>query len=320
MMITLNTTSYNAPNLFKKEKQSFKGLPASGAVSKAYGKVTDGIAHGEGWLASTKPVQKLIDFLKDKNYQQHIVATVGMVLSGFYMLDTARSKTIEKDQKMPLIMNQGIVAAASTVGGYTLDNYLTKKLSKFTETFNIANIKDKEVQKIVLDLHAKKDNLEKADIEKLFAKIKNVEENKTYTWDKDIVEAFEFNSGIKKQLKAELKKSPNDETIKKVLEEIDKIPKKDVDKNIKAGEIFIKNMKDSNFMKKLFSKQAFDNSLKLVTNGEKNLAQLMTGLKIAKSIMVFGLIYRFISPVVATPIANNISARLEKKKQLEKQA
>ena len=169
-------------------------------------------------------------------------------------------------------------------------------------------------------MHAKKDNLEKADIEKLFAKIKNVEENKTYTWDKDIVEAFEFNSGIKKQLKAELKKSPNDETIKKVLEEIDKIPKKDVDKNIKAGEIFIKNMKDSNFMKKLFSKQAFDNSLKLVTNGEKNLAQLMTGLKIAKSIMVFGLIYRFISPVVATPIANNISARLEKKKQLEKQA
>lgn len=314
MMITMNTASYNAPNLFKKEKQSFKGAPNPNVISRAYGRMTDGIAHGEGWLASTKPVQKLIDFLKDKNYQQHIVATVGMVLSGFYMADTARSKTIEKDQKMPLIMNQGIVAAASTVGGYTLDNYLTKKLSKFTETFNIANIEDKSVQNIMIDMHAKKDKLQKSDIEKLFAKISNVEENKKYSWQKDIVESFEFNSGIKKQLQAELKKSPEDSVIKNVLEEINKIPKKDAEKQFKANEIFIKNMGKSEFMQKIFSKHAFNNSLKLVTNGEKKLSQLMTGLKVAKSIMVFGLIYRFISPVVATPIANSMSARIEKKK------
>lgn len=319
-MITMNTTSYNAPNLLKKDKQSFKASVNPNVISRATNRATDVIAHGEGWLASTKPVQKLIDFLKDKNYQQHIVATVGLVLSGFYMTDTARSKTIEKDQKMPLIMNQGIVATASTVGGYTLDNYLTKKLSNFTETFNISNIKDKTVQQIVLNMHAKKDNLEKADIDSLFSKIKNVEENRNYTWEKDIVESFEFNSGIKKQLKAQLKKTPNDETIKNVLEEIDKIPKKDVEKPFKASEIFVKNMKNNKFMKKLFSKQAFNNSLKLVTNGEKNLSQLMTGLKIAKSIMVFGLIYRFISPVVATPIANSMSARVEKKRQLPKQA
>ena len=146
MMITLNTTSYNAPNLFKKEKQSFKGLPASGAVSKAYGKVTDGIAHGEGWLASTKPVQKLIDFLKDKNYQQHIVATVGMVLSGFYMLDTARSKTIEKDQKVPLMINQGAVCAMSTVGAYTLNHYLNRKINHIAELFHISKIEDEKLQ------------------------------------------------------------------------------------------------------------------------------------------------------------------------------
>ena len=73
-------------------------------------------------------------------------------------------------------------------------------------------------------------------------------------------------------------------------------------------------MNKSKFMQKIFSKHAFNNSLKLVTNGEKKLSQLMTGLKVAKSIMVFGLIYRFISPVVATPIANSMSARIEKKK------
>ena len=114
------------------------------------------------------------------------------------------------------------------------------------------------------------------------------------------------------QLQAELKKSPEDIVIKNVLEEINKIPKKDAEKQFKANEIFIKNMGKSEFMQKIFSKHAFNNSL--VTNGEKKLSQLMTGLKVAKSIMVFGLIYRFISPVVATPIANSMSARIEKKK------
>lgn len=333
----INTNSYSpsgtnnrfgdSRQLFKRNNDyvTFKGASVDtakkmGFFSKITNYVTDAIAHGEGKLAGTKPMQKLIDFLKDKNYQQHIVAAVGLVLSGFYMADTAKSKTIEKDQKMPLILNQGIVSVASTVGGYTLDNYLSKKLNSFTETFNISNISNESVRSHVLNMHAKKDNLEKTDFEELFKLIKNKEEKRTYNYEKDILENFEFNNGIKNQLKSELKLGKADDAVKRVVEGIEAIGKKDADKAIKSNEIFLKHVKDSKLLKKIFSKQSFNNALKLATNEEKALSQLMTGLKIAKSLMVFGLIYRFVAPVFATPIANGISSKIEKKKKLKKEA
>lgn len=298
---------------------SFKGGASSAKKLGFFGRftnaITDAIAHAEGKLAGTKPMQKLIDFLKDKNYQQHIVAATGVALSGFYMADTAKSKTIDKDQKLPLILNQGTVLVASTVGGYTLDNYLSKKLNNFTQTFNIANIGKENVRTQILKMHGKKDSLEKADFEELFKIVKNSQEKRNYNFEKDILESFDYNHGITKQLKAEIKAGKADDAVKKVIEGIEAIPKGDKDKTVKSGELFLKHMKDSKLMKKIFSKQAFNTALKLATNEEKALSQLMTGLKIAKSLMVFGLIYRFVSPVIATPIANHVSAKIEKKKK-----
>ena len=45
---------------------------------------------------------------------------------------------------------------------------------------------------------------------------------------------------------------------------------------------------------------------------------IMKGFKIAKSLMVFQLLYRFVCPVVATPIANHISNKLREKKEGDK--
>lgn len=45
---------------------------------------------------------------------------------------------------------------------------------------------------------------------------------------------------------------------------------------------------------------------------------IMKGFKIAKSLMVFQLLYRFVCPVVATPIANHISNKIREKKEGDK--
>lgn len=42
------------------------------------------------------------------------------------------------------------------------------------------------------------------------------------------------------------------------------------------------------------------------------------GFRIAKSLMVFQLLYRFVSPVIATPIANHISNKIREKKEGDK--
>lgn len=47
-------------------------------------------------------------------------------------------------------------------------------------------------------------------------------------------------------------------------------------------------------------------------------SDIMKGFKIAKSLMVFQLLFRFMCPVVATPIANHISNKVRDKKDGEK--
>ena len=45
---------------------------------------------------------------------------------------------------------------------------------------------------------------------------------------------------------------------------------------------------------------------------------IKNGYRIAKSLMVFQLLYRFVSPVIATPIANHISNKVREKKEGDK--
>lgn len=61
----------------------------------------------------------------------------------------------------------------------------------------------------------------------------------------------------------------------------------------------------------------FVEKFKIINKADNKLISYVDGIKAAKSIMVFGLIYRYISPVLVTPIANMISNRLHDKRQAE---
>lgn len=128
---------------------SFKGAP--GAM------VTEGIAKGVGKLADTKKFKGLVEWLgkKDKWFP-HLIAAESLLLSGFYMQQTAASKQIEKDQKPAMIINQGITAVLCTAGAYLIDNKVNKMLDKFKGVYKRVNpqmeqkMLDKRLQSIRL--------------------------------------------------------------------------------------------------------------------------------------------------------------------------
>ena len=92
MQIRINN-SYNTLN---QQRQSFKRLDlqqaqklakkAKLAAKHTSDRSTSILALGIGKIASLKATQNLVNWLKNKNYQEHLAAFVGCTLSGFYML------------------------------------------------------------------------------------------------------------------------------------------------------------------------------------------------------------------------------------------
>lgn len=75
----------------------------------------------------------------EPDYFKHIIALEGIYLSGFYIYNTMRSKTIAEDQKMPLAVNQGLVTVVSTIGAYTFEKAISKWFESFRDLFKKKN-------------------------------------------------------------------------------------------------------------------------------------------------------------------------------------
>lgn len=216
---------------------------------------TDALAYGFGKLASYKPVQSLVKYLKNKNYEEHLAAFVGCVISASYMMDTARSKKIEKDQKMPLIMNQGIVCGLSTIGAYTLNRYLNKKLNGLTETFHISQIKNNELQKEFLQTRVDYEYVNQFK-EKLVDKpvFKNIFANAD--------SKFEFNNTIKVYIKEALKKHPDDNVAKAFLQEIkNAVPTETQDKSDIIKQIFLAKKGESKTLQNAYDRSIMNTGI-----------------------------------------------------------
>lgn len=118
-------------SLVSSKKPSFKGLG---------GIVTEGIAKGIGKVADTKGFRKFIEWFKEKDkWFPHLIAAESLWLSSFYMYNTGKSKKIEKDQKLAMMLNQGITALLCTIGAYKIDGVVNNKLASFKETYKRMN-------------------------------------------------------------------------------------------------------------------------------------------------------------------------------------
>lgn len=113
---------------------SFKGkVPAKPSA------VTKGIAWVVGKVADTKAAKNFVDWFGKTNWFPHLIAAESLLLSGFYMQQTAASKKIEKDQKPAMMLNQGITAVACTAGAYVLDKHVNNMLDKFGAVYKKLN-------------------------------------------------------------------------------------------------------------------------------------------------------------------------------------
>ncbi len=128
-------SSYDRAN--NKEESNTNNHPSfKGAGSL----VTEGIAKGVGKIADTNKFRNFIEWFGGlKNWFPHLIAGESLWLSGFYMQQTAKSKSIEKDQKLPMILNQGITAAVCTWGAYKLDGVINKKLDAYKSVYKRMN-------------------------------------------------------------------------------------------------------------------------------------------------------------------------------------
>lgn len=135
----MNITSINAQqNISKSQRQTFNG---------GYDILTSGLAKGMGKIISSPFVENFTNKFHNTNLATHMFSATGILLSGFFILSTAKSKKIEEARKKPLMVNTAISCATATIGGYTIDKLLDKPIEKFVNGFKNANINNPNLHK-----------------------------------------------------------------------------------------------------------------------------------------------------------------------------
>ena len=69
----------------------------------------------------------------------HLIAGESIWLTGFYANETRRSKDIEKEQKLPLVLNQVITTGFCTAGAYGFDGTIKNKMTDLQAIYKKLN-------------------------------------------------------------------------------------------------------------------------------------------------------------------------------------
>ncbi len=286
-----NTTT--SPRMNKSQTNpAFKGIVPQPVVN--------GLSNFYEGVASKGGFQKFIKWFSNSNKSfTHLMVGESIFLSGFYMINTLRNKKIKKEQKPQMVINDALTLGVSTAGAYLLDDKITNVVSKLAEKYFV-NHKDFYAQ-----LGSKIKEAANEDLVKKVAEAVKVNEPEKLKAGVENVAKFAGEQlkglvGKEGQLKA-FQITPDK------LSEVQNSIKQAVVNN--AGDV----QKASEAVKNAAS-DAF-NSLAARAEADK----IIPGINKLKTIVIFGIIYRYLGPVVITPIANKISAKFFDKKKPENQ-
>ena len=112
------------------------------SFGKGYSEMVNDALHLSGGfekLSKAKPIQKFAQFLSTKNAFTHLLVMDSALISGTYMLRTAKNKKIPKDQKPAMLINDALVWGFSTTCTYLLDSKLNNLAEKTIDRFVKAN-------------------------------------------------------------------------------------------------------------------------------------------------------------------------------------
>ena len=121
-------------------------------MSPAYNKLTDGIAVGIGKLANTNTSKKIVNGL---NYfakpSARMADLASIAITFFYVNNTRKSKKIEQERKMPLMINNVAVTVVSSTMAATIDKVSDVFLDKVKTDVCIKNgvkVLNKVIEKV----------------------------------------------------------------------------------------------------------------------------------------------------------------------------
>lgn len=282
--ITKTNNSYNQ-NREMNTAPSFKGaVPAP---------VTNGLANFYKSVSSQEWFTNFIkSFSKSNKTFTHVLAFESCLLSGFYMLTTLTNKKIKKEQKPQMIINDALTLGVSTAGAYLVEGQIGDMINKGAENHF------KKHKDFYIDLGKEAAETRKSDVlEKIETVLKEGSSKITEGVD-DIIDSIgEHLSSIKG--------SEGKKTFHMAEDAISSI-------QTKVKQTILDNQGSSETAKANVKKlidEAFD-----FVGARTEANKTMVGINKIKTLVIFGIIYRYLSPVIMTPIANKISSKFFEKK------
>lgn len=294
----------NSPNTYQKfntstpkknKNVSFTG--ASSIVQDFTNKVicnkhtVNAIKGYERFVLEKGPIAKIISKLADSPRGfSHLMVAESMFLTGFYMLNTAKNKKIKKEQKFPLMLNDFLVTALATVLNYTLDSTVDESIKKIGN-----RVKTTQRKNIVADIFK---GLELPDI------LKGRED---FISKEVAAESIKFALGTDKSAITTAKNGIIHDIAHKL-----KPYAEDPDLYVKTG------TKDFNIIES-FINSIDGEKIKKAANSIEYSDKIVKGIGLCKTMIIFTLIYRFLGPVVMTPLANKISTKVQNRNKNKKE-
>jgi len=165
MQIAKIQTNVYSTNM-QAQKPVFRGV-----VSSTINRATQPIVDGLTTVAKQNWCQKSVDWLTKKDPIRHLSAATGVLLSSFYIRNTAKSTKIKEEDKKPLMINMAVVTALSTVGAYTIDKVVNKAINTFTNVFKTVNAEKSNLPKLLNGLKTAKTILVFAFMYRFFAPV-----------------------------------------------------------------------------------------------------------------------------------------------------
>lgn len=285
MQINAITPNYNVQNRQLNKKSSQPSF--NGGVPKP---VVDGLSNFYESVASKKGFQGLIKkFSNSDRSFTHIMVVESILLSTFYTVNTLRNKKIKKEQKPQMVINDALTTGVSAAGAYFIEDKISSGVMNMAEKF-FQHHKDF--------------------YQKLGQEAANASKNELLS--KVAQTAVQTGEGFAQGL--ENVTHTIGSQLNGIIGEQDKLKAFQITKDKLSGiQTAVKDAITANAGNADKAKEAVTGIIDDAYNaaaarGEAN--KVLPGINKLKVIIVLGLIYRYIGPVVITPIANKISSKL----------
>lgn len=215
----------------------------------------------------------------DRTFTMLMIAE-SVLLSSFYMLNTLRNDKIDKKQKPQMLINDAMVLGVSAAGSWFLDDKVTNVFNKMADKY----FAKPATQEFYKGLGREAADAAKAEL------MTTVESGK----------ADDVAKKIGEHLKGLVGKEGNLKPFEISEEQLQGLQKK-------ASSIVKKNVGNAEKAKSQLAGCLDDVYEAMAAKKEAN--KIIPGINKLKTLVVFGIIYRYLGPVVVTPLANKISSK-----------